>query len=122
MKLFLVGVLIFISVEAFSAVNPDVECTRTYEKAEITYSFHFPTSRRVEINVLGVSSEGEIRFSPVGKSVPFSAGRMVGVMNEITAQEELFLIPHAVFDSLEVVQTEVMLRDTRHFFVSCRGF
>ena len=112
MKSFLISLMLISSAHA--AYNTDIECYRD----KTTYSFQFTSPWKVAVSV----TDGTTTFVPASRSVPFSEGRMVGMMNEISGEEELFLLPHAIFNPANLavkLKTEVMLRGGFHFYLEC---
>lgn len=115
------ALLTLLSLNVYASSNSNVECTRSMnDETTMTYSFHFDAPRVVSVSIAHEDSV----ITPPSRSVLFSQGRLVGMQNELAGEEELFLLPHAVFDPSrlnEWMKVEVMLRGNYHFYVQCRG-
>jgi hypothetical protein len=100
-----------ISFLSFSAMAGEhYECSRFLPDNNFLF-YHFAFSNPKKVTVAVMDSEKEIK--PEGKSVPISTGRLVGLFNELTQQEELFMLPNELFhsDPYQKLKVEVRFRD-----------
>lgn len=122
---FLALAFALISFNSRAAVNSVVECYRGLDSNQLTYRFTFAAPRVVSAWIKVTGPTGEVMEGPVeSRSVLYSQGRLVGMMNEHSGDEELFLLPTAIFNPANLNQemkVEVMLRGNAHFFTSCQA-
>lgn len=108
MKFLALFMVSFVSVTAMATEH--YECSRLLpDNNFLFYHFTFSTPKKVAVAVM--DSEKEIK--PVGNSVPITTGRMVGLYNELTGQEELFMLPNVLIraGAYKKFKVEVRFRD-----------
>jgi hypothetical protein len=90
---------LLISFSATAATyNSEIGC----ERAEFNYSFKFAAPRLVTVD-LSVKGPNHEHFENMeGKSVLYSEGRLVGFVNPVTHDEEMFQMPRHLFNPLEL--------------------
>ncbi len=112
--------LLFSFSATAAAYNSEIRC----ESAGFSYAFKFAAPRvaTVDLSVRGPNNE---HFEKIeGKSVLFSEGRLVGFMNPVTHDEEMFQIPRQLFNPLNLNLEMKVIGETRsgvNLEISCKA-